>query len=547
MKVLTTTQLKDMLKGGALNLEINKAYVDSLNVFPVPDGDTGTNMNLTMQSSIKMMDDCSENNIGDISQAFAKGALMGARGNSGVILSQIFKGFSAVLKENKELTTKVFARALKNGSHIAYDVVTSPKEGTILTVIRLVSDYALKVAGKKQTFINFFEAILAEGEKVLSKTPEMLPVLKKAGVVDAGGRGLLCILYGMYNVLAGKEMVAEVVPETDTATNVAQENIEHEFENLDDIKYAYCTEFFIINLFQKTTLSDIDKLRDKLQKIGDSLIVVGDLDFVKVHVHTNNPDKALGYALQLGELGQLKIENMLEQNREIKRKKKEAEHIPPKPVGLVSICTGDGIATLFKELRADAILEGGQTMNPSVDDIIKLVDGVNAETVYILPNNGNIVLAAEQAKELTKANLVVIATKNIPQGIAAAMNFDPNADVDTNVDHMTNAMANVRSGQITHAVRDTEMDGIELHNGDIIGLYEKTIVASGQDVNEVAKSVIEKMADDDTAAITIYYGAGLTEAVARELEEQLIDEYPFHDIIVCEGGQHHYFYFISVE
>lgn len=547
MKVLTTTQLRDMLKGGALNLEINKAYVDSLNVFPVPDGDTGTNMNLTMQSSIRMMDDCKEDNIGDISAAFAKGALMGARGNSGVILSQIFKGFSAILKESKELNTKVFARALKNGSHIAYDVVTSPKEGTILTVIRLVSDYALKIAGKKQTFINFFEAILQEGEKVLSKTPDMLPVLKKAGVVDAGGRGLLCILYGMYNVLAGKEMVAEVVPETDTATNVSQENIAHEFENLDDIKYAYCTEFFVINLFQKTTLSDIDKLRDKLQKIGDSLIVVGDLDFVKVHVHTNNPDKALGYALQLGELGQLKIENMLEQNREIKRKKQEAENIPPKPVGLVSICTGEGISALFKELRADAILEGGQTMNPSVDDIIKLVDGVNAETVYILPNNSNIVLAAEQAKELTKANLVVIATKNIPQGISAAMNFDPNADVDTNVQNMTNAMANVRSGQITHAVRDTEMDGLELHNGDIIGLYEKTIVSSGQDVNEVAKAVIAKMADDDTAAITLYYGAGLTESIARELEEQLIDEYPFHDIIICEGGQHHYFYFISVE
>ena len=238
---------------------------------------------------------------------------------------------------------------------------------------------------------------------------------------------------------------------------------------------------------------------------------------------------------------------MLEQNREINRKKKEAENVPPKPVGLVSICTGEGISTLFKELRVDAILEGGQTMNPSVDDIIKLVDGVNAETVYILPNNGNIVLAAEQARELTKANLVVIATKNIPQGIAAAMNYDPNADVDTNVQNMENALKQVRSGQITHAVRDTEMDGIELHNGDVIGLYEKTIVASGQDVNEVAKAVIEKMADDDTAAITLYYGAGLTESVAKALEEELIDAYPFHDIIICEGGQHHYFYFISVE
>ncbi len=547
MKILTTTQFREMLHGAALNLEINRAYVDSLNVFPVPDGDTGTNMNLTMQMSVKTMDECVEDSLGAVSAAFAKGALMGARGNSGVILSQIFKGISAILKDSKELNTKVFARALKNGSLIAYDVVNAPKEGTILTVIRLVSDYALKIANKKQSFLNFFEALLAEGEKVLSKTPDMLPVLKKAGVVDAGGRGLLCMLYGMYNVLAGKEMVAEVIPETDNAENVSTDSIEHTFENLDDIKYAYCTEFFIINLFQKTTLSDIDKLRDKLDKIGDSLIVVGDLELVKVHVHTNTPDKALGYALQLGELGTLKIENMLEQNREIIKKKQAAENRPPKPTGLVSICTGEGISKLFKELHCDAILEGGQTMNPSVDDIIKLVDGVNAETVYILPNNGNIVLAAEQAKELTQANLVVIATKNIPQGIAAAMNFNPEADVDTNVENMTSAMLEVKSGQVTHAVRDTEMDGIELHNGDVIGLFDKVIVSSGQNVNEVSKDVIAKMADDFTSAITLYYGAGLTENTALELSEDLEEEYPFCDVKVIAGGQHHYFYYISVE
>ncbi len=546
MKILTTTQLREMLKGAALNLEINRAYVDSLNVFPVPDGDTGTNMNLTMQMSIKAMEECVEDDMGAISLAFAKGALMGARGNSGVILSQIFKGISAILRESKELTTKVFARALKNGSLIAYDVVEAPKEGTILTVIRLVSDYALKISNKKQSFLNFFAAILQEGEKVLSKTPDMLPVLKKAGVVDAGGRGLLCLLYGMYNVLAGKEMIAETVPETDNATNVDTESIAHDFESLADIKFAYCTEFFIINLYPKTTLSDIDKLRDKLNKIGDSLIVVGDLDFVKVHVHTNNPDKALGYALQLGELGTLKIENMLEQNREL-LKKKNPKKAPPKPTGLVSICTGEGIARFFKDLNADAILEGGQTMNPSVDDIIKLVDSVNAETVYVLPNNSNIVLAAEQAKELTQANLVVIATKNIPQGIAAAMNFNPQADIETNVLNMNTAISEVKSGQVTHAVRDTEMDGIELHNGDIIGLFDKTIVSSGQNVNEVAKTVIEKMADDFTSAITLYFGAGLTANTAQELGVDLEELYPFCDIKVLEGGQHHYYYYIAVE
>lgn len=543
MNSISAQKLREMLAGGALNLEINKAYVDSLNVFPVPDGDTGTNMNLTMASSVKEMESVQEDSIGAISAAFAKGALIGARGNSGVILSQIFKGFSAILKESGVLTTKVFARALKNGSLIAYDVVTHPKEGTILTVIRLVSDYALKIAVKKTDFLKFFEAILAQGEKILNKTPDMLPVLKKAGVVDAGGRGLLCILYGMYNVLAGKEMVAVEHP-IHTAYNVNEEDVDHVFTSVEDIKYAYCTEFFIINLNKKTTLSDIDKLRDRLNKIGDSLIVVGDLDMVKVHVHTNTPDIALGYALKLGELDRPKIENMLEQNRKLIADKKVAPH---KATGLVSICTGEGIKTLFTELHADAVLEGGQTMNPCVEDIVKLVDSVNADTVYILPNNGNIVMAAEQAKELTKANLVVIATKNIPQGIAAAVNFNPEASIEDNVNNMQKAMQGVRSGQITHAVRDVEMDGIELHNGDIIGLYDKVVVSGGSDVNEVAMDVINKMADDDTSSISVYYGAGLTESVAMALEEKLAEEYPFHDITIIEGGQQHYFYYVSVE
>ncbi len=544
MNILQTADIRELFKGGAINLKNNSAYIDSLNVFPVPDGDTGTNMNLTVTSSIKEMDAVAEDRMDLVCEAFARGALKGARGNSGVILSQIFKGMSLVMGECTEVTTKIFARALKNGSNAAYDVVTHPKEGTILTVIRLVSDYALKISTKRKDFIEFFDLLLVKGEEVVKSTPEMLPVLKKAGVVDAGGKGLLTILYGMSNVLKGVPM-QEISP-----AEGGQERSEDFFDapdvhDLDDIKFAYCTEFFIINMKKKTTLSDIDKLRDKLNNIGDCVIVVGDLTLVKVHVHTNNPDKALGYALMLGELDKPKIENMLEQNRALKKSREERKE-EVKPVSLVSICNGEGIKRIFTELRVDKILEGGQTMNPSVADIVGLVDSTGSDTVYILPNNSNIVLAAEQARELTKAKLVVIATKNIPQGITAAINFNPEASEEENVEMMRRAIQSVRSAQVTRAVRDTEMDGFDLHNGDVIGIYDR-IVAKGDSVNEVAREVVAQMVSDETAAISLYYGAGLEASVVEELQTVLQDEYPFHDVMVYEGGQQHYFYYISVE
>ena len=544
MNILQTADIRELFKGGAINLKNNSAYIDSLNVFPVPDGDTGTNMNLTVTSSVKEMDAVTEDRMDLVCEAFARGALKGARGNSGVILSQIFKGMSLVMSEYNEVTTKIFARALKNGSNAAYDVVTHPKEGTILTVVRLVSDYALKISTKKKDFIEFFDLLLVKGEEVVKSTPEMLPVLKKAGVVDAGGKGLLTILYGMSNVLKGVPM-QELSP-----AEAGQEKGEDLFDapdvhDLDDIKFAYCTEFFIINMKKKTTLSDIDKLRDKLNNIGDCVIVVGDLTLVKVHVHTNNPDKALGYALMLGELDKPKIENMLEQNRALKKSREERKE-EVKPVSLVSICNGEGIKRIFTELRVDKILEGGQTMNPSVEDIVELVDSTGSNTVYILPNNSNIVLAAEQARELTKAKLVVIATKNIPQGITAAINFNPEASEEENVEMMRRAIRSVKSAQVTRAVRDTEMDGFDLHNGDVIGIYDR-IVAKGDSVNEVAREVVAQMVTDETAAISLYYGAGLEASVAEELQAVLQDEYPFHDVMVYEGGQQHYFYYISVE
>lgn len=539
---IDTSRVREMFEGGALNLENNINLVNSLNVFPVPDGDTGTNMTMTMTSSVKEMAAVEENRMDLVCQALAKGALRGARGNSGVILSQIFKGMASVLGDSDEVTTKIFARALKAGSDSAYDAVTYPKEGTILTVIRLVAQYSVKISSKKSNFEDFFKLILTKGAEVLDATPDMLPVLKKAGVVDAGGKGLLLILEGMYNVLTGVKM--EKTAETE-AVSLPEMQSEGEFTDShdpDEIHFQYCTEFFIINLFKKTTLSDIDKLRDKLNKIGDCVIVVGDLSLVKVHVHTNNPDKALGYALQLGELDKPKIENMVEQNKALKKKKKA----PLKPTALVSICTGDGIAKIFKELRVDKILEGGQTMNPSVSNIVDLVDSVGAKTVYILPNNGNIVLAAEQAKELTKAKLVVIATKNIPQGIAAAMNFNHDANEEENTEMMRRAIQNVRSGQVTHSVRDTEMDGFELKNGDIIGIYDK-IVAKGSDINEVTKALVEKMLTDDSASISLYYGEGVDKETADKLVEELTEEYPFHDVMAYEGGQQHYYYYVSVE
>lgn len=539
---IDTSRVREMFEGGALNLENNINLVNSLNVFPVPDGDTGTNMTMTMTSSVKEMAAVEENRMDLVCQALTKGALRGARGNSGVILSQIFKGMASVLGDSDEVTTKIFARALKAGSDSAYDAVTYPKEGTILTVIRLVAQYSVKISSKKSNFEDFFKLVLTKGAEVLDATPEMLPVLKKAGVVDAGGKGLLLILEGMYNVLTGVKM--EKTAETE-AVSLPEMQSEGEFTDShdpDEIHFQYCTEFFIINLFKKTTLSDIDKLRDKLNKIGDCVIVVGDLSLVKVHVHTNNPDKALGYALQLGELDKPKIENMVEQNKALKKKEKA----PLKPTALVSICTGDGIAKIFKELRVDKILEGGQTMNPSVSNIVDLVDSVGAKTVYILPNNGNIVLAAEQAKELTKAKLVVIATKNIPQGIAAAMNFNHDANEEENTEMMRRAIQNVRSGQVTHSVRDTEMDGFELKNGDIIGIYDK-IVAKGSDINEVTKALVEKMLTDDSASISLYYGEGVDKETADKLVEELTEEYPFHDVMAYEGGQQHYYYYVSVE
>ena len=531
-----------MFKGAQQNLALNKEYVDSLNVFPVPDGDTGTNMGLTMTSTVRELDSVCPETIQDTAAAFAKGALKGARGNSGVILSQIFKGMSLVLAEAKAVNTKVFAKALLSGADKAYSAVTVPKEGTILTVIRVIGEYAVKISSRTQEFEEFFKKILKKGEEALADTPKLLPVLAKAGVVDSGGQGLIYILEGMYNVIAGIEMrtVSLFKPLSEEETKTV--SFENDVHDLDNIQFAYCTEFFIINLKKHITFADIDKLRDKLQKIGDCVLVIGDLEMVKVHVHTNSPDKALGYALMLGELNMPKIENMLEQNRALKKIKSK----PRKKNGLLAISSGEGFKNLFKDLGADEVLEGGQTMNPSVNDVVELVSKINADNVFVLPNNKNIILACEQAKELVDCNLVVIATVNVPEGISAAMAFNPEGEAEEVGNTMSSAFKNVSCIQVTHAVRDTEIDGFELHNGDIIAL-EKNIIAKGDDIGDVVKQAIATKDKDSICVITLYYGEDVTDEDAAALSEELTEIYSDSDVICVSGGQAHYYYLIGVE
>ncbi len=535
---IDNTQLKEMFRGGYNNLMLNKDYVDQLNVFPVPDGDTGTNMGLTMTATIKEMDLVDGKTVKETAQSLSKGALKGARGNSGVILSQIFRGMSEVLSDVSSINTKIFAKALQAGSNKAYDAVTQPKEGTILTVIRVIGEFAVKSAGRTSDFLDFFVKILQKGEDTLKDTPKMLPVLAKAGVVDSGGQGLMFILTGMYNILAGIEM-KPYVDEVKEAKTVDFAMDEHDLEN---IQFAYCTEFFVINLKPMTTMADIDRLRDNLSKIGDCVLVVGDLQMVKVHVHTNNPDKALGYALAIGELNLPKIENMLEQNRQLQANKKKER----KEVGLLAISSGEGFKNIFLELGADKVLEGGQTMNPSVDDIVKYIEDINANNVFVLPNNKNIILACEQAQKLVECNLVVIATYNAPEGVAAAMAYDMDGDIDSVKNKMVGAAKAISCIQVTHAVRDTELDGFNLHSGDIIAL-EKKIIAQGNNVDEVVLNSLSQKDKDSVCVITMYYGIDITEEQANALCEKIQAEFPDSDVMVVEGGQPHYYYLISLE
>ena len=538
---------RKMILNGAKLLDTNKAHVNELNVFPVPDGDTGTNMSMTMLSASREVSNCSTNNMPELCDAVAKGALRGARGNSGVILSQILKGMTSVLAKSADISAKTFAKAFAAGTEVAYKAVTKPKEGTILTVIRAISDSAEKAAKKNVELKDFMAAVIEGGEAMLRQTPEMLPVLKEAGVVDAGGRGLLIILQGFQNVLLGQEEANlefdDSYKQTQSADNPYGEQAHFNYNNLAEIEYAYCTEFFIVNIYKKTTEADIDMFREKLMNIGDCVLVIGDLSMVKVHVHSNAPGQVLTYALELGELDHLKIENMLQQNRELK--KQQVEEL--KPFGLVSVCAGDGITAIFRDLLVDRIIEVGQTMNPSAEDIAKACDQVAAKNVFVFPNNKNIVLAANQAKALSKRKIHVIPTSNIPEGLSAVLAFNPEDNVDGNIKNMTDAIGGIRSGSVTYAVRKTSVGSMELNEGDIIGIDSKDIVAKGDNVGAVTEELIDKMMDDDTSCISLYFGNDVKEDEANAIAADIAKKYRSCDVDVHFGGQPLYYFIVSLE
>lgn len=543
-KTINGATLRKMFVGGVALLDQNKKLVDALNVFPVPDGDTGTNMFLTLKSAVTEVNNCIGNEKADLCEAFSKGALKGARGNSGVITSQIVKGLCSVLAEAKEINSKTFAKAIVEGCKIAYKAVTVPKEGTILTVIRVMSESAVEIAKKTSDVEEFLKQVIDKGEEILQQTPEMLPVLKKAGVVDAGGRGIIVVFTGFYRALIGEDFEFVFA---DSKPIQTAEDVVADYSSLAEIEFGYCTEYMIINMNKKTTEADIDKLREKLMQIGDSVLCLGDLNLVKVHVHTNTPNVALGYALELGELYNMKIENMREQNRELMKQAQSKQVVELKENGMVAVAPGKGLADLMRDLAIDNIIEGGQTMNPSANDIAQAAEKVPAKNIYVFPNNKNIILACEQAKDLTTKNLIVIPTKNVPECITAALCFNPEGSIEENTEAMMEARKTVKSASVTYAVRATHVDGFDLSVGEIIGLDDKAILAKGTQISDTTKDLIAKLINDNVSAITLYYGDDVKPVEAELLQKELQDMYPLTEVTAIYGGQPVYYYIISLE
>ncbi len=539
--------LKKALSGAARLLEQNKEEVNSLNVFPVPDGDTGTNMLLTVKSALKQGLNVDENDTYKIALATSQGSLMGARGNSGVILSQLFRGFANGLKSKNNIDIITLANALKQASDTAYKAVMKPTEGTILTVAKECGEFAISISKEEKDIENFIKRVIEHGNKALDKTPEMLPVLKQAGVVDAGGKGLMYLFLGAYNAIIGLEEYFE----EEEAVEIKKETVHQEREHIDtdDIKFGYCTEFMI-----NTNYDDIEKFRKELSIQGDSLLVVGGDGIIKVHIHTNNPGVVIEKALTLGELKDIKIDNMRIQHREILLKdeladlEKESEKTKiNKKYSFVAVSIGEGIDEVFRGLNVDAIVPGGQTMNPSTEDILKAIEDTTGESVIILPNNGNIILAAEQTKEISTRNIFVLPTKNIPQGIAALLSFNEEASIEENMGNMSEAINTVLTGQVTYAVRDTEYKDNKINKDDIIGLANGEIEITGKDINDVSLKLIEKMIDHDIGIITIFYGNDVDENKVNELSNLLEERFEDIDIEVVFGGQPLYYYIFSIE
>ena len=538
--------LKELFLTGAALLEKNRAYIDSLNVFPVPDGDTGTNMSMTMQSAVKEIQNCKGTNVSDIAAAASLGALKGARGNSGVILSQILRGFARALSGKEEMAPENFAAALMTGTEAAYKAVMKPKEGTMLTVARMMAEAVAKEANEGANLYKLIDVMIDEGERALRLTPELLPVLKEAGVVDSGGKGLVTILRGFKMVIDGEDVDEYVLaPQMQDTAGITGGEEGADLEALDDIEFGYCTEFFIIHLDESFSEADLDKLREKLMKIGDSVVVAYDSDFIKIHVHSNCPGKILQLALRLGEIDRIKIENMREQNRELLANMKKNE----KENALVAVSISDGIDEVYKAIGVNNLISGGQTMNPSIDSITKAIRRANARNVFVLPNNSNIIMAAQQAAAISDRNVIVIPSKTMMQGLSAALAYSDDVDVETNTERMTAAIKQVLSGSVTYAVRDTQFNGEKISQGDIIGLLDNVITKVGTSVDSVAVellcSMIENKGDDCMA--TIFYGEGADEDSAQAVADAVNEKYPDAEITVQYGGQPLYYYYFSVE
>ena len=532
--------LRDMFVSGANNLQNHKELVDKLNVFPVPDGDTGTNMSLTISYAMKELAKVENDSITEIGKSLSKGSLMGARGNSGVILSQIIRGFSKSIEGKEQISTEDLAKAFKNGSDTAYKAVIKPIEGTILTVVRESGEYAIKAAKKEKDLLKFLEMVIDEANKSLERTPELLKNLKEAGVVDSGGKGLVLIYEGMYEALKGKPIKAKDLNDS----NVSEVKQAGTSINTEDIKFCYCTEFIL----ESNSISDTE-IRDIMLKYGDSLAVVGDEGIIKVHVHTNDPGLVLQDALKHGQLVTIKIENMKLQHENILVGDTDeiAQSVEEKEYGFIATSMGEGLAKIFKDFGVDYIIEGGQTMNPSTEDFMKAIDSINAKNIFIFPNNSNIIMAANQAKELSDKNIIVIPTKNTPQGFTALVNFNADASVDENEQALMESLTMVKSGQVTFAVRDTVMNDVEVKEGNIIGIAEGKLMDAGDSVDEITTSLVEKLVDEDSAIITLFYGEDVTEEDANNLRDELEEKFEDLDIELYYGGQPLYYYLISVE
>ena len=549
MEKINGLVLAEMIDLGSKNLAKNAEKINALNVFPVPDGDTGTNMNLSMSSGAKETAANVVENIGELGKSFSKGLLMGARGNSGVILSQLFRGMSQHIADKKEVNAKEFAEAIQNGVSIAYKAIIKPVEGTILTVAREAAEAGLKAAENTTSVVEVMEAIYAEAQASLKRTPELLPILKEVGVVDSGGQGLVCVYQGFVAALKGEKIEGLEAVETNVVDMQFEDDHDMDFMSPEDIVYGFCTEFTVRLDKEKKEFNE-DKFREDMSKFGDSLLVISDSEFVKIHVHTETPGDVFNYGQQYGELIKIKSDNMREQHREVLRKQEAKQATAPKELkeqAMISISMGAGLSKVLTSMGVDYIVEGGQTMNPSTEDIMKAIKEVNAKNIFIFPNNKNIQLAAKQAAELAEENVFVVESKTAPQGLAAVMVFNPQAAAEENFANMQEVLSTVSTLEVTHAVRDTNIEGVEIKKDEFMGIRNGKIVVSNLSLNTVLEELLEKSLDEDSEIVTLYLGEESTEEYTDFLEQLIEEKYPDVEVELIESGQPVYPYIIGVE